>query len=134
MVKLLAGDLVQTLKFEYQGQSYEGQAEIVGQKLWLHLNGESFCVALEDAIARKKSKDHGLKSGVILAPMPGKVTKVLADNGAVVKKGDSVIVLEAMKMEYTLKAAVNGTIQKILHNVGDQVALGDLLVEIKEES
>ena len=64
--------------------------------------------------------------------MPGKITKVFKQMGDQVKAGDAMIVMEAMKMEYTLKADVDGSIQKIDCQVGDQVALGKILLVITE--
>jgi biotin carboxyl carrier protein len=63
--------------------------------------------------------------------MPGKVTKLFVSDGQEVKKGDSLLVMEAMKMEYTLKADANGSVEKITAKTGDQVTLGQLLVQLK---
>lgn len=66
--------------------------------------------------------------GRLTAPMPGKVIALLVDEGAVVTKGQPVIVLEAMKMEHTLKAPADGTVTHLRYQVGDQVAEGVELV------
>jgi biotin carboxyl carrier protein len=63
--------------------------------------------------------------------MPGKVTKILLPIDAAVTAGQAVLVMEAMKMEYTLKAEVAGTIETIDCLAGDQVVLGKTLVKIK---
>ncbi len=65
--------------------------------------------------------------------MPGKVTKIQKNIGDAVSAGDVVIVMEAMKMEYTLKAHVNGKVEVMNCKAGDQVTLGKLLAQIKEE-
>ena len=72
-------------------------------------------------------KSGGSGSVKINSPMPGKIVAVKADAGSVVKKGDVVVVLEAMKMENEICAPQDGTIAGIEVAVGDQVEGGSLL-------
>jgi acetyl/propionyl-CoA carboxylase alpha subunit len=106
-------------------------AEKVDDKIWIHLNGETICMDAE-ATSRKRGKATGkdAKSNLILAPMPGKITKLFKKSGDAVAVGESVLVMEAMKMEYTLKANVAGTIKEVAYKELDQVVLGALIVEI----
>src|SRR5215469_10978322 len=67
------------------------------------------------------------------SPMPGQVLRVLVTEGQRVKLGDALIALEAMKMEQTIKAAMNGLVGAILVKPGDIVAPGQKLVEIQSE-
>lgn len=120
------------LKGEFQGQEWQAEAQIVKGQLWVHVNGRTFAIESE-----KKSSRRGaakVKTGDILAPMPGKVTKLLKQTGDLVTAGEAVLVMEAMKMEYTLKAEVSGKIEQIHGAVGEQVALGKMLVKINEKS
>src|SRR5690606_36244695 len=55
------------------------------------------------------------------APMPGRVVAVLCETGQRVAPGEPLIVLEAMKMEYTLQARVAGIVERVLYAVGDMV-------------
>ncbi|OYQ34529.1 3-methylcrotonyl-CoA carboxylase [Niveispirillum lacus] len=71
--------------------------------------------------------DHG-GHGRLTAPMPGKVIALLVAEGASVSKGQPVIVLEAMKMEHTLKAPSDGRVTHLRYAVGDQVSEGVELV------
>ncbi len=64
------------------------------------------------------------------APMPGQVLKVLVGVGERVSSGDGLVILEAMKMEQTLRAATDGIVETVLVKQGDVVAPGDRLVEI----
>ncbi len=66
-------------------------------------------------------------SVVISAPMPGKILNVKANVGASVKKGDVVLILEAMKMENEVVAPEDGTIASINVAAGDSVEAGDTL-------
>lgn len=60
-------------------------------------------------------------AGNMLSPMPGKILKVLVAKGDDIKIGDPIIVMEAMKMEHTIKANGNGTVESIYFNEGDLV-------------
>jgi len=64
------------------------------------------------------------------APMPGQVLKVLVEVGQQVSAGDALVILEAMKMEQTLRAATDGVVEAVLVKQGDVVAPGDTLVKI----
>ena len=64
----------------------------------------------------------------ICAPMPGKVLSVLVEAGQLVAAGDSLLVLEAMKMENVIKAAVDGIIEDVNAKAGFAVEKGELLI------
>ena len=64
----------------------------------------------------------------VKAPLPGVVTKVLVANGQAVKKGDTVVVLEAMKMENNITAECDGTVSGVCCAAGDSVMEGTTLV------
>lgn len=64
----------------------------------------------------------------IKAPMPGLVLSVLAEEGAEVRKGDNLLVLEAMKMENMLKSPTDGIIKKIAIKQGDKVEKNEILI------
>jgi acetyl-CoA carboxylase biotin carboxylase subunit len=65
------------------------------------------------------------------APMPGQVLKILVSAGQRVSAGEPLLILEAMKMEQTLRASTDGIVEAVLVKQGDVVAPGDTLVEIK---
>ena len=71
-------------------------------------------------------------SGVIVTPMPGKLSRLMVAEGDTVEAGQPLLVLEAMKMEHTLKAPVAGTVEKLSAGEGDQVSDGQVLVKITE--
>ncbi len=66
----------------------------------------------------------------ITAPMPGSMFAISVKQGQVVKKGDVVAVLEAMKMENEIVATVDGTVSAIHVDKGQNVNLGDVILEI----
>ena len=67
---------------------------------------------------------------VVTAPLNGKITQVLVKAGDQVAAGDTVVMLEAMKMENSITAEAAGTVKAVLVNVGDQVDGGQALVEL----
>jgi 3-methylcrotonyl-CoA carboxylase alpha subunit len=69
--------------------------------------------------------------GRLTAPMPGKVVAVIAKDGQTVKKGEPLVIMEAMKMEHTIAAPSDGLVEEILYQVGDQVADGAPLLAFK---
>ncbi|MCZ8108289.1 MAG: 3-methylcrotonyl-CoA carboxylase, partial [Burkholderiales bacterium] len=72
--------------------------------------------------------DDADEVGGLTAPMPGKVISLLVDAGATVKRGQPLLVMEAMKMEHTIAAPADGIVERLLYRVGDQVAEGAPLV------
>ena len=119
--------------FTHNGKKLSYVSEWIQGTLWVHVNGKTY--SLEGSGSKRGRKAQvGSSHEKVLAPMPGKVTKVLVQEGQSVAKGQAVVVMEAMKMEYTLKAELDGPIDKVLAKVGSQVSLGDLLVQIAKKS
>jgi 3-methylcrotonyl-CoA carboxylase alpha subunit len=71
---------------------------------------------------------------VVTAPMPGQVRSVMVSLGQSVSQGDSLMILEAMKMEHSLKASRDGVVAEVLIEPGQQVAAGDALIRLDEEA
>ena len=70
-------------------------------------------------------------AGGLVAPMPGKVIDVKVKKGKKVKAGDTLVILEAMKMEHSIKASEDGTVSELLISLNDQVENGALLMIVK---
>lgn len=119
---------------EINGKKEQVAAKIVERNLWFKIKGEVFTVSLNELSENKfaKSKSSGKAVDRIAAPMPGKITKLFVAADQIVKKGDALLVMEAMKMEYTLKADINANIAKLSVQLGDQVVLGQLLIQLSE--
>ena len=69
----------------------------------------------------------------IVSPMPGRVVKIFVQPGQEVKKGDNIISVESMKMEYFLKAQRDGVIGKLKVDEGDTVAMKQELATMQKE-
>ena len=72
------------------------------------------------------------KKDDILSPISGKVIKVLVAENAPVKKNEDLMIIEAMKMEYRIKAPYDGTVTKIHFKKNDQIDMGAKPLEIKK--
>ena len=70
-------------------------------------------------------------AGSLVAPMPGRIVATLVAPGTAVKRGAPLLVLEAMKMEHTLQAPADGTVQGYRVKAGDQVGDGAVLVDFE---
>jgi propionyl-CoA carboxylase alpha chain len=90
----------------------------------------------QSSFARPAEDDPAAAAGTAgecRAPLPGTITNVAARVGDHVDDGDGLVVLEAMKMEHTLRAGGPGTVGAVLCAPGDQVDVGDLLVVVEPE-
>lgn len=97
--------------------------------------GESMVIANgKEAIGSagtKKMKKAGAHGGGLTSPMPGKIFKVLKEAGSEVKKGEAILILEAMKMEHSIRSDKDGKVTKINYKVGELVQGGVTLAEVE---
>jgi acetyl/propionyl-CoA carboxylase alpha subunit len=75
--------------------------------------------------------EQGGTAGECRAPLPGAITRVMVSVGDIVADGDGLVVLEAMKMEHTLRSGGAGTVTQVLCAPGAQVDVGDVLVVVE---
>ncbi len=139
--KAVEADILNVGNQEYHlllnNQSYNiliVKADYNEKKLVVKVNGKKYTLDVKDKydellhnlgldnIAAKKIND-------VKAPMPGMVLNILVSEGQEVKKGDSLLVLEAMKMENVLKSPTDGTIKKVIAVKGTAVEKNQLLIQ-----
>lgn len=104
------------------------------RQVLFRLNGEFCFVAVRDDEATPKQqlqKANPNVRGEVGAPMGGRVVRVAANEGTVVKPGQNLLTVSAMKMEVDVTSPAAGSVQAILAQVGDTVEKGDLLVWIE---
>ena len=101
-----------------------------GGVLHLSWDGVSYKLAVEREGGRRAERHD---KGALEAPMPGRVSALRVTPGARVRKGEELLVVEAMKMENALRAPRDGVVRAVHASVGDMVAPGRPLVEIDEE-
>ncbi len=116
----------------------EEKPDNVRKEISVEVDGKQFNVAawVPDLVAAKKksaaaSSQGGSGSGSVTAPMQGTVVKVLVEEGQKVAAGDTVIVLEAMKMENNIIAEKAGTVSEVAVSEGQSVSGGDSLLTIE---
>ena len=102
----------------------------VKDKIWAQWNGRLYQIA-----ASKKTQRSGNEEEQELsAPFSCKVLKIQAKPGASLKKGDPVIVVEAMKMEYSYQSPKDGVVDKILVKEGEILSAGAKFISWKEKA
>ena len=132
-------------KFKIDGAEYTANVEEKEDgKLCVTVNGKAYEVEVPDHVAAapkvkpikpaaaapaapKKATGAGQ---VVTAPLPGTITSIEVKEGDAVKAGQTVIVMEAMKMANNITAECDGTVKAILVQQGAQVQSGDALIEI----
>ena len=91
--------------------------------------GMHFALNYNDPLAHAGEAEA--EGGRLTAPMPGKIVAIIAEKGKEVEKGAPLLIMEAMKMEHTIAAPANGTVEDFLYAVGDQVGEGAQLLAFK---
>jgi biotin carboxyl carrier protein len=117
-------------------RSYEVEiveADTTAKTMLIKVNGHSYPLTIADKFDELLhnmglDKIAGVKINNLKAPMPGLVLNVVVEEGQQIKKGDPVIVLEAMKMENILKSPADLTVKKIMVKKGVAVEKGQVLV------
>ena len=95
---------------------------------WIHINGGIHVLSVDEQGAGGSGDEGGMT-----APMPGKILEILCNVGDQVETGQTLIVMEAMKMEHRIAANGPGTIAEIHYDIGDQVDSGAALIDINGE-
>ncbi len=97
-------------------------------RVWLDLNGRTYQLDKTASGARRGGEASG--EGALMAPMPGQVRAVLVAEGDEVERGQTLLILEAMKMEIRIQAARAGRVVKLPVRDGQSVNKDDLLAEV----
>jgi len=113
------------------GRSYEARVEEAADALVVLIDGRRFQIEVRDP-RRFARKSGGTADGVqtVIAPMPGKVVRVLAAVGDEVVAGQGLLVVEAMKMQNEMKAPRPGKVVSLAAKAGATVSAGDVLATI----
>ncbi len=119
------------LRVEAEGRRSDATAVRHGDSLTVFHDGAAFAFAVPDALALAEEAAHG--GDRVIAPMTGLLKSVAAVPGAGVERGAALVVMEAMKMEHTLRAPRDGTVAEVLAAAGDQVQEGAVLVVLEAE-
>ena len=99
---------------------------------WVTVNGQTFVLAKSSG-ARRSRDGHQHAAGELTAPMPGQVRAVNVSDGETVSKGQTLLLLEAMKMEIRVQAPQDGIVKKLFVKQGQTVEREQTLIEIEEK-
>ncbi len=141
-------------KFNIRGNDYNVEILSLEDNIAeIEVNGSTYQVEIEKAVtetktpklvrpkiiptggserARTNKPTEAKGVGSIKAPLPGTILEIKIKTGDKVKVGDTLLIMEAMKMENEIKSDKTGVIASIKFNIGDSVMEGDVLVEIGE--
>jgi biotin carboxyl carrier protein len=115
------------------GKAYEIKRERTATDLHLWVGPVRYGVVLRDPRSLRSrasaADDKGPRK--LVAPMPGKVVRVLAEEGVEVEPGQGVLVVEAMKMQNEIKSPKKGVVRKIAVPTGGTVNAGDVLAVVE---
>ena len=99
-----------------------------GDEWWIHFQGRIYVTNMHEP----GSQDSSLSEGSLSAPMPGTILDVMVKKGQRVREGQTLLVMEAMKMEHRIQAPRAGEVTSVYFQKGDRVDMGANLVEIGE--
>jgi 3-methylcrotonyl-CoA carboxylase alpha subunit len=119
----------QHLVIKLDGAAVRGTVVRAGDMFHVFTGGAHYPLNYNDPLAHAGEAEA--EGGRLTAPMPGKIVAVLVEKGKTVEKGAPLLIMEAMKMEHTIAAPANGTVEDLLYAVGDQVTEGAQLLAFK---
>jgi biotin carboxyl carrier protein len=117
----------------FHGRTESGWARVFvardGDRVFARVGDREYDLTVMGRLAA--SEAHSMAEGVLETPMPGRVTRVAVIAGDPVKRGQELIVIEAMKMENALVAPMDGVVKSVAVKAGDMVAPGSALVVVE---
>jgi len=115
------------------GKVYEIKRELTTHDLHLWVGNSRYSVEVRDPRSLRDRKAGTVAEGAqqLSAAMPGKVVRVLLQQGARVEAGQGILVIEAMKMQNEIKSPKGGTIQKLMVATDDAVNAGDVVAIVE---
>ena len=143
---------MEDFKFKIAGKNYTTKVvEEEGGSLLVTVNGKTYQVELPGRTPAPKpvirpaggvaaapvaapAAAAPASDTTVVAPLPGTITKVVAKAGQKVKKGDVLVVMEAMKMANDIVAEANGTVKAVSVSEGQSVNQGDVLIEFQADA
>ncbi len=115
------------------GKAYEIKRERTATDMHLWVGSRRYAVQLRDprSLRSRATADDGKGPRKLLAPMPGKVVRVLVKEDGEVEAGQGVVVVEAMKMQNEIKSPKKGVVRRMLAAEGANVNAGDVLAVVE---
>ena len=116
------------LRFMHQGLDASANYALADHRV--HLSHAGLTLSYTDTTLAPASKDAAGSDGRMLAPIDGKILKVLVQPGDTISKGQTLAVLEAMKMEFAISSGVDSSVTAVACQVGQQVKARQLLISL----
>lgn len=115
------------------GKAYEIKRERSATDLHLWVGSKGYGVQVRDprSLRSRAGADDGKGPRKLVAPMPGKIIRVLAPENSEVEAGQGVLVVEAMKMQNEIKSPKKGVVRKMVATEGANVNAGDVLAVVE---
>ena len=114
--------------FIMDGRKVETHVSADGKRRWVSFGGQTWMLEKSSGVAR--GGGGGIASGRLLAPMPGQVRAVNVAEGETVEQGQTLLVLEAMKMEIRIQSPMEGVVARLAVVEGQTVEREELLIEV----
>lgn len=105
-----------------------------GDEIFMHLEGEAYQLRYQHPLDRLAAQSHGAADDGVRAPMPGSIVAVHVKPGDAVTKGQTVLIMESMKMETTIVSPRNGVVQAVQFEKGQTFDRDALLLSLEPES
>ena len=119
------------LQLSWNGRHQTSKVVRDGERMHLFSLGRHVTLTLHDPLSHADEQDVE-HAGGLTAPMPGKIIAVQVKAGDKVKRGEPLLVMEAMKMEHTISAPSDGTVKDVFFSVGEQVADAAVLISLED--
>ncbi len=119
------------LTAQLEGATVEGSVVRLGSRIEVFLPGRHHILEMHDPLREELAVES--RAGDLEAPMPGKIIAIFVATGDRVEKDAPLLILEAMKMEHTIRAPARGRIAQIHCKLGEQVDEGAELIDFEAE-
>ena len=116
----------QSLTIQFGAQTVHGTVVRHGEHIHVFSQGQHIELSYADPLLHAGESEA--EAGRLTAPMPGKIVALLVGAGQSVKKGEPLLIMEAMKMEHTIAAPKDGVVKEMMYLIGDQVSDGAQLL------
>jgi biotin carboxyl carrier protein len=125
------------IRLRSEGRSVRAFLARDGERMFVAIDGRQYVVSEARAETDRPGGGEDLAEGGSLrvkAPMPGKVTKVAVEEGEGVHRNQTLVIVEAMKMENEIRSSIDGVVRKIHVAAGDLVDADRILAEIEPKA
>lgn len=118
---------------EWKGKNYQLYVKKDKDTLWIHFQGQTWTWKMQKLV-KKRQKKLLKGEGLIKSALPGRIQKIFVKKNDRVKKGQNLLSLSAMKIEYSFKAEGTGKVEEIFCETGQTVSEDQKLIKVKYDS